>query len=151
MTTIVNWLTRCAKARNDANEAIPVDALFRAMIKHDEWQLVKPADAAAKAYTSSGVSPAAAAGQRLTGLELAHALGGDSRNMCVHFAAGAPCLELTAEEVAHFCDFLRISVVESLLERLHDRAPMQTDRPCARLRDFNAFFCLCAGSGGART
>ena len=91
--------------------------------------------------------PGEEAPEPLSGLQLAGTVGA-KEVLHVHYAADAPPLTLSADEVDHFRSFVPITVVESLLQRLHDGEDLQVDEPFARLREFDGFLTVCAGGQG---
>ena len=148
---IEDWLARCQQAAA-ADQPIPEAQLFRRMLHH-EWfgcahgdGTLGAAGAAAEVFCAAELAPPEA--QCYNGLELAHVLADGTAELWLYFAADAPPLVLGTEAVVHFRSFLQVSVVEAVLERMHDGAEMQIDFPFARLREFDGFFTVCAGGRG---
>lgn len=152
---VADWLRRCAAARAEG-QPIPEAELFRRMLDHAEWLCDGAADdpiggpapngRAAHVYCGGGAASNGGAGLRqVDGLRLAALLRADVDQLLLHFDADAAPLACDAAEAAHFRSFLRVRVVEALLERLHDGEDLQVDEPFARLRGFDSFYALCAG------
>jgi len=152
MGDIAEWLQRCQSARV-AGKGIPAASLFRRMIEHDAWLVAESHPVLGEAGTASvycaSSLPESEVQQRLNGLQLAAALAEDVVELHLYYDRASPPLVCDAGEAVHFRSFLKVTVVEGLLQRLFEGADMQVEKPFARLREFDEFFVLCAGGHGS--
>ena len=138
------WCERIAQAKASGKN-IPEAQLFRRMLWHEFWR--RSSDAADVFCEADLLPPGEEAPEPMSGLQLAGTVDA-KKEMRVHYAPDAPPLILSVEEVDHFRSFVPITVVEGLLQRLHDGEDLQVDAPCARLREFDGFLTVCAGGQG---
>ena len=139
MAAVGEWLRRCCSARS-SGKSIPEAQLFRACLSHETWSCQVNADGrVGSAGKPADASCFGTGVQTLSGLQLAHALHKDVSELRLHYDSSMPPLVCSAEEAAHFRSFLEISVVETILARIHAGADLEIEAPFARLREFQAF------------
>ena len=151
MASLDAWLRRCQEARAGGS-AIPSNTLFRRMTDDDAAFMCDPAhlfQGTGNVYLES-CAPELTGLKSVTGLELAATVGIGLNELRLHFDSGAPPLTCNAEEVSALASMLKIRVIEALLERMFVGSDLKVEDPMAKLREFEAFYVLCAGPDGAR-
>lgn len=143
--SLADWLARCRDAA-DAMQPIPEASLFRRMMQHDCYY-----KDGADVYCSGAVVPKAKSSSLACwdGLQLASSIDGSATELRLLFdTAGGP-LQLDGRQVEHLRSFLQVTVIDALLQRMHDGADLQVEQPMKRLQTFDSFYTVCAGGDDA--
>ena len=145
--SIAEWLARCADARA-SDQSIPLGALCRQIVAHSEWyaDVDEHGELVDCQVYCGAAAPSESMLKPVNGIALA-AAAAQTSSIRFHYEADVAPLVLDATETSLLATFVQSTVVEALLQRLHDGSPLEVSEPFSRLRT-GAFFVLCAQATG---